>query len=400
MMLRLAPLALVAVALTVSLPLRADDPPSVLSILTQQLAKTEDANLQLNLLRGMNAALKGRRGVTPPPEWKAVSAKLSQSPSPEVKELVQSLGTIFGSSDAFAALRTTAADEKAEVAARKKALEALVNGKDADTPALLRKLIETPGPLRADAIRGLATFGDKETVPYLMKFYNGFTPEERQAALGTAGARREWAQALGAVIDQGTIPRKDVSVPLVRQLRGYKDEALDRVLDKHFGKIAGGSPDKQAEIAKIKEWLTTDFVKAGNPSKGREVFSRTCALCHKLFDGGAEIGPELTGSNRTDIDYLLQNIVDPNALIGEDYQLNTVELKDGRVLLGMVKAHDANTLTLRTMTEQVTVPAADVKTKTVSPMSMMPEGLLPAMPKEDVQNLFRYLASHAQFPLP
>jgi hypothetical protein len=132
-----------------------------------------------------------------------------------------------------------------------------VNGKDADTPVLLRKLIEAPGPLRADAIRGLATFGEKETVQYLMNYYDGFTPEERQAALGTAAARREWAQAIGAVIDRGGIPKKDISVPLLRQLRGYKDEDLDRVLDKHFGKMAGGSADKQAEIAKIKEWLTT-----------------------------------------------------------------------------------------------------------------------------------------------
>src|SRR5215217_7418292 len=104
----------------------AQETPPVLSILTQQLAKTEDANLQLNLLRGMNAALKGRRGVTPPPEWQAVSAKLGQSPNHEVRDLLQSLGTVFGSSDAFAASRKTAADEKSDLATRKKALEALV----------------------------------------------------------------------------------------------------------------------------------------------------------------------------------------------------------------------------------------------------------------------------------
>jgi putative heme-binding domain-containing protein len=389
--------ALIVAVASVSL---AEDAPPVLSILTQQLAKTDDSNLQLNLLRGMNAALKGRRGVTPPPEWKAVAAKLAQSPNQEIRDLLQSLGTVFGSSDAFASLRKTAVDDKADVSARKKALEALVNGKDAETAPLLKKLIEKPGPLRADAIRGLATFGEKETVEYLMGFYDGFNPEERQAALGTAAARQEWARSIGWVIDRGGVPKKDISVPLIRQLRNYKDEALDRILDRHFGKMAGGSADKQAEIAKFKQWITAEFVNAGNASKGREVYSRTCALCHKLFDAGMEIGPELTGSNRTDIDYLLQNIVDPNALIGEDYQLNTVELKDGRMLAGMVKGHDENTLTLRTMTEQVTVPSPDVKTKTVSPMSMMPEGLLGALPREDVQNLFKYLASPTQVPLP
>jgi putative heme-binding domain-containing protein len=113
-----------------------------------------------------------------------------------------------------------------------------------------------------------------------------------------------------------------------------------------------------------------------------------------------EIGPELTGANRTDIDYLLQNIVDPNALIGADYQLNTIELKDGRILVGMIRNQDANTLTVRTMTEVLTVPIPEVKTKTVSPMSMMPEGLFSAMSKEEARDLFRYLASPQQVALP
>jgi len=164
--------------------------------------------------------------------------------------------------------------------------------------------------------------------------------------------------------------------------------------------MSGGSVERQAEILKIKEWLTADFVKTGDAAKGRGVFTRTCAICHKLFDAGAEIGPELTGANRTDIDYLLQNIVDPNALIGEDYQLNMIELKDGRFLAGMIKAQDANTMTVRTMTETTIVPLGDVKAKNVSPMSMMPEGLMNALSREDARDLFRYLATPMQVALP
>jgi len=390
---------LVALSLLFAVATAAENSP-VLSILAQQIAKTDDSATQLNLLRGMNAALKGRRGVTAPPEWNAVSEKLGKSTNSEVRDLVQSLGTIFGSSDAFAALRKTATDANAPAEQRRKAIESLIAGKDGETPSLLRTLIKEPGPLRPDALRGLAAFNEADTVDLIISVYSKLSVEEKRDALGTLSSRPAWAKSFVWLLDGQQVPRADVSVTLVRQLRSFKDAGLDNALDRHFGKMSGSGADKQPEIAKIKEWLTPDFVKAGNASHGREVFSRTCALCHKLFDAGMEIGPELTGANRTDIDYLLQNIVDPNALIGADYQLNTIELKDGRVLIGMVRGEDANTLTVRTMTETVTVPGPEVKTKTVSPMSMMPEGLLSVMSKEDARDLFRYFASPQQVPLP
>ena len=389
-----------AVALTFTVAFAAENPPPVLSILTQQIAKTDDPATQLNLLRGMNAALKGRRGVAAPPEWAAVSEKLKKSNSAEVRDLVQSLGTIFGSKDAFAALRKTAGDGNAPVEQRRKAIESLIAGKDAETAGLLRALVKEFSPLRSDALRGFAAYNEADTVELIVSVYSKLSVEEKRDALGTIASRPAWAKSFVWLLDGQQIPRADVGVTLVRQLRGYKDAELDNALDRHFGKMSGSGADKQPEIAQIKEWLTPEFVKAGNAAHGREVYSRTCALCHKLFDAGMEIGPELTGANRTDIDYLLQNVVDPNALIGEDYQLNTIELKDGRFLAGMIRAHDANTLTVRTMTETVTIPASEVKTKTISPMSMMPEGLLKAMSKEDARDLFRYLASEQQVALP
>ena len=374
--------------------------PPVLGILLQQLAKTDDANTQLNLLRGINAALKGRRGITAPPEWAALAPRLAKSDNAEIREIAQTLGTIFGSSDAFAAARKTAADAKADPDARRKALDSLVAGKDAGTPALLRKLIAEPGPLRSAALRAFAAYQEKDTIDSIVSVYSKLTPEEKRDALGVIASRPAWAKSFVWLLDGQQIPRGDFSVALVRQLRSFKDSALDEALDRHFGKMSGATTDKQPEIAAIKKWLTPEFVNAGNAAHGREIFSRTCALCHKLFDAGAEIAPELTGANRADLDYLLQNIVDPNALIGADYQLNVIETKDGRVLVGMIRGEDANTLTMRTMTEQVVVPAGDVKSRTVSPMSLMPEGVLQALPHEDARDLFLYLSSQKQIPLP
>lgn len=373
--------------------------PNVLSLLTQQVAKAENANTQKNILRGMNAGLQGRTGLQAPPEWDGVAEKLSQSSDGEVRELALSIGVIFGTKKAFDGMRKTAADLQATPAARQKALEALIAGKDAETAPILRGLLAQAGPLRKIAIRGLASYAADDTADLLLANYAKFDQEEKRDALSTIASRPAWARKLVPALEQQTVPRADYSATLVRSLRAFKDADIDAVLDKNFGKLSG-TTDKQADITAIKKWLTADFIKTGNATHGREVFSRTCAVCHKLFDAGADIGPELTGANRTDIDYLLQNIVDPNAIIGADYQLQMIELKDGRVLAGMVRGQNANTLTVRTLTETMTIPVGDVKSRTISPTSMMPEGLLLALPHDDARDLFRYLGSPKQVPLP
>jgi putative heme-binding domain-containing protein len=373
---------------------------SPLSILALQIAKTEDPKMQATLLRGMNAALKGRRGVTPPPEWFDVSSRLMTSPDAEVRSLMQSLGTIFGSKEAFAGLRAVVADEKADPGARRQALETLVANKDVATFDVICHLTGKAGPLRGDAIRSLAAFENEKALDSIARIYPALSAEEKREALATAASRPSWARWVADQLHSGKIAKKDVSVTLIRQLRGFRDAKIDEIVDRHFGKSSGGSADRQGEIVKIKEWLTPEFIKSGDPIHGREIFNRSCVICHKLFDAGTEIGPELTGANRADIDYLLKNIVDPNAMIGEDYQLQTVELKDGRIVMGMVKGSDGKIMTLRTMVEAMTVPVADVKSQSMNPTSMMPEGLLSVLSREETRDLFRYLASPGQVALP
>ena len=60
-----------------------------------------------------------------------------------------------------------------------------------------------------------------------------------------------------------------------------------------------------------------------------------CRLSYAIRTGG-KLGPDLTGSGRSKLDYLLENIVDPNSAVSSDYRMNVVQLKDGRVLSGMI----------------------------------------------------------------
>jgi putative heme-binding domain-containing protein len=129
---------------------------------------------------------------------------------------------------------------------------------------------------------------------------------------------------------------------------------------------------------------------------GRAVFTRTCAPCHTLFDAGGNVGPNLTGSQRSSIDFLLENIVDPSAIVAKDYLMSTVHTKDGQVLDGIIVSEDANVLTLRTPAGDTRVPRDEVVKQKTSNISMMPEGLLEALKPDERRDLIGYLQSPVQ----
>ena len=115
---------------------------------------------------------------------------------------------------------------------------------------------------------------------------------------------------------------------------------------------------------------------------------------------GGQVGPDLTGSNRRDLDYVLSNVLDPGALIGKDYLAHVIATTDGRILTGIIRAEDKDTITLVTANETVTLPKSDVEERRQSDQSMMPEDLWTPLSEHEVRSLVSYLASPAQVPLP
>jgi putative heme-binding domain-containing protein len=158
--------------------------------------------------------------------------------------------------------------------------------------------------------------------------------------------------------------------------------------------------DKRAIIEKYRNLLTPAFMAKADASNGRAIFTRTCAACHTLFGAGGNIGPDLTGANRTDIGYLLENIVDPSAIIGKDYQLTIVTAKDGRVLSGIIDKESADAVILKTLTEKVVIGKAEIAKLDTLNVSMMPEGLLQTMKDTEVLDLIAYLGSPGQVTPP
>jgi putative heme-binding domain-containing protein len=167
-----------------------------------------------------------------------------------------------------------------------------------------------------------------------------------------------------------------------------------------WGEVRDTPADKQRQFAKYKAQLTPAALKGADPKNGRAVFAKTCQSCHKLYGEGGAVGPDLTGSNRSDLDYLLSNVIDPSAEVGRDFRMSVVNTTSGRVVTGIVVERAPARLIVQTATERVVVPAEDVDSVKDSALSLMPDGQLDALTREQVRDLFAYLMGKSQVPLP
>ncbi len=390
--------ALVALAFATA-SLRAQDaPPPVLEILAKTLSSVRDEQAQLNILRGMTGALKGKRQVQAPAGWSVLYEKLSQSSSPEVRRETQALAAIFGGGGALGELRKALGDTNADSNVRRSALDSLVSARDAESLPLIVKLLNEPGPLRVPGLSALAGYNSADIPQAILTVYPSLTTEERRAALSTLIARSEWAQRLTVAIDANQVPRADLTAALARQLQALGDPKINQWLEAKWGAVRASSESHQERIRHAKTFLTPASFENADPSRGRAYFAQLCMTCHAIFGSGGNVGPELTGAYM-DVDYLLQNILDPNAIIGKDYQQTIIQTKSGQFLAGINSGEDETSVTLKTLAGPASVQRSDIAELTVSPVSMMPEGLLGALADDEIRDLFAYLQQHGQIPM-
>lgn len=367
--------------------------------LTALAASTPDIALRLDVLRGMEAALRGRNGVAAPVGWNALESTLAASPDAETQRLARNLGTVFGSARALDSLRAIASDANAASADRTAALETLLRTRDATLVPLLQKLTSEPG-IRATALRGLAGFDDAKTPSVLLAGFSKFNATEQRDALNTLASRSTYARPLVEAVRSGAVPKAALTADLVRQLRSLKDPSLAADLTRIWGVMKETSPDMKAEVERVKRLYGAGGSQPGDGPRGRVVFNQICAQCHHLFDSGGHVGPDITGANRADLDYLLQNILYPNSVIPNEYLASTVETKDERVLTGMIKTQDASGITLQTANDLVTLPRSEIRKIEATSISMMPEGLIANLTEQQTRDLLYYLSRPGQVPLP
>ena len=378
--------------------LTADDDGGALAALLAAVADGGIPDLD-DCLAGLAAGWRGRRHVTAPDEWAdlrtAVAAVPLDDPRREaIADEAARLDALFGDRRGVDRLAATAQDRGLTAERRAAALDALVDARAGAATAIARQSLAEP-ELAPAAIRALLVAGDAADAARLVEACRALDGPPRDAALAALASRAPWATRLIDAVEQGTLPRTLLTPLVARQITGLGDKALRARL----GPLVAGRPvspdahqhDAPADIDAWRRRLDPDRLATADPAAGREVWRRQCAACHRMHGEGGLLGPDLTGSGRRDLDYLLANIVTPSATVSPDYRMKQVVVADGRVLSGIVVRRTAETLLLRTQTGEETIPLDDVEEVIDGGVSLMPEGILERLDETEVRDLFRFL---------
>ena len=336
-----------------------------------------------------------------PEGWAALVAALRQGASPDLLANLNELDALAGDEASRAFYRAHLADEKAPLPARQRALAVLVASRDrAAAPVIHEVFAEKTTPsFRRALIQALATVGDAASPAVLLGHFGVFSPEQLGDAVAALAGNAAGGKALLAAVAAGKADKALLSPLVVRQLKSLGDQELDAQLTAIVGVVNATKADFAKNKAKYEAMLTPVAVRKGDIAAGRQLFTSACGICHTFGTVGNLVGPGLAGSNIGKLDYFLENVLNPNGVIGKDYQLNVFKLKSGATMSGIVQFEDAQSFRLvMPGGAKFTVAKGEVEKRETLPMSLMPEGLLDALTKNQVINLVAYLQNPDGFP--
>jgi len=359
---------------------------SMLQMLARAIANSNNENVQISLMKGMLKSMEGRRGVDAPESWVDVRANLSSSDNREAKRLLQELSQIFGDEDAAFEALNTLRNQSANAGEREGALRSLLAQRN-DALAIELETLLDDRELRTSAIRAFGIMPQPGAAQLLLNRYRGFDMSDRRVVIETLATRIEYARELLGSLKSGAIEKSEIPTYAARTLESMLGSDFSEV----YGDAAALSGDKGALFEKYRKLLTPEIMTNADPFEGKVVFDRTCAACHLMYGEGGEIGPDLTGSNRANLDYILLNILDPSADIPDSYKMVTVTTHEGQTLVGSIAEENGRRIVLNSVGQKQIVAKQDIKSRVVSDISMMPEGLLMTLKDDEVANLIQYL---------
>ncbi len=345
------------------------------------------------VILGLEKGLEGRRlKIVPPPLEKPLASLLAVArPSPAVIRLAVRLG----SDNAIDRALQMAVDTKVPQSDRLAMIELEGQvGEPACVPVLLGLVSDSKqqSAIRKAALAALARFTDPQIPAQTLANFSKLPSSLRGPALSLLCGRKAWAMSLLEDVEQGRIAEKDISSDYLRQISLHNDKALNALVEKHWGKVEQETP--AAKRAQIHGIIVSMRLAPGDPVRGHELFKKTCGVCHTLFGEGNKIGPELTGADRKNKQFLLSNIIDPSAVIRKEFFQYTAVLTDGRVLSGLIAESTPATVTLLDAKNQRTViPQTDIEDLSRSPLSLMPERILDPLDAQQIRDLMSYLSS-------
>jgi putative heme-binding domain-containing protein len=243
-----------------------------------------------------------------------------------------------------------------------------------------------PAEVQGAAIALLARYDAPEAAEVLLQQFDQFTPATKSRALTALLARDSWAQVLLAAVEKKAIAAADIDQTSWKLLAESKNKAIREQALK-LAK-ANTPADRLEVLTAFRPVLET----AGDAARGKEVFKKNCAACHKLQGVGQELGPNLAAMKNRGAEAILVNVLDPNREVNPQYLNYLLLTTDGRSLSGILTGETATSVTLRKQENaSETVLRIDIESLKSTGLSLMPVGMEKQVDKAAMADLLEYL---------
>ncbi len=288
--------------------------------------------------------------------------------------------------------RATAAAEQAPEAERLAAvrlLGRLPGQRAADLAALGKLLVPQSSPaLQTAAVAALGRVPGDRVAGILTGGWKGYTPALQTQVLDLLLSREAWQRQLLQSLESGAVPPAALDAARRQRLLTHKDESVRARAAKLF---AGATSQDRQKV--LQEYQAVASM-TGNAVRGKAVFAKTCAACHRLHNVGHAVGPDLAALSNKSPAYLLTEILDPNKNVDSRYINYVAATRSGRTFTGILASESATSVALRGQEgkEQVLL-RSELELLQSTGKSLMPEGLEKDLSRQDLADLIAYLAS-------
>ncbi|MDA7627842.1 c-type cytochrome [Verrucomicrobia bacterium] len=344
------------------------------------------------LLNAIYLALQHERRVPMPRQWDFISNRLYENTDEAIRLPAEKLAAIFGDRKVLPKMRSLLADTTQSEDERRHALEILNLAGDEALISIGIGLLDEPA-FQSSAINLLARFDHPESADALLARLDRFEGKDKVAALNTMTTRSSLAVPLLDAVIAGKLERDLLTAYYLRQLQKLNSNAVSERITRIWGQAGVASEEKAQFIESLDAAYREAPLWAYSADEGKKHFQLLCSSCHQVAGTGVAIVPDLTAAGSSGSRYFIESMIDPNAVIGQNYQVTEIEQKDGEMIAGLLVSETESSVVIKTLTDTVTVSKLAISDRQLSEHSMMPEGLLDGLNERQRIELIKYLTT-------
>jgi putative membrane-bound dehydrogenase-like protein len=251
-----------------------------------------------------------------------------------------------------------------------------------------------PAAASVAALQALSALDDPAVGRLVVGRWKTMSPAVRSEAAELLFARRDRLGNLLDALEAHALTVSEIDPDRLKQLRSHKDPQLRARAQRVLG-VEPSSGDRKAAIDAYRPAIALE----GKPDRGRLVFQKACATCHRVLGEGVEVGPDLATVTGRSPEEMLLHILDPNREVASNYVNYNVATTDGRTISGIIVSESPAAVTLkRALGATDVIPRSQIEAITSTGLSLMPEGLEKGLTPQDLADLVALLKSIQSAP--